>query len=205
VHVRIFFLRALDAGVRNPAGMTVIACFPIIGWPALIWVGLKPSKAKPLVPAPSAQAPLSPPEKARRRFPRLGVFDWWSHNPADIKSGVIDYEKGGQERHIAGYVLLAFAAFNTLAAYFGWVGQEGDWLDPALMVVLAFLVYQGHRRAMVAAMLYWTFSKGMQLDDIFQSPTHQGPVASILIYWAIVMGPMWRAFLVERARRRVTA
>jgi len=66
------------------------------------------------------------------------------------------------------------------------------------MLILTFFVYGGQKWAMIATMIYWTFSKGIQLFDSSGSPL------VIIIWWTAFMGVFWRAYQVEQARSTVS-
>jgi hypothetical protein len=137
--------------------------------------------------------------------PRRAVFNWWSIDPSDIAQGVADYGKPHQARHVAAYAAFAFAAFNAVASYNHWLGEdEWNFVDAGLLAGLGAATYRGHRWAMILAMLYWTFCKGQQIFNMANAPTH-GNIVTIIIFWGVLMGPMWRAFLIERAVRKVAA
>jgi len=82
----------------------------------------------------------------------------------------------------------------------GWIPSE-IWIDIILILILAFFVYKGQRWAMIATMIYWTFSRGFQLVSGFSvGDFSAGNIIMPIIWWAIFMGVFWQAYQVERAR-----
>lgn len=86
--------------------------------------------------------------------------------------------------------LFAIAILNLLVA--------GPWSSSMLIFILAFFVYQGHKVAIIVAMIYWTISRAIRL---FNDPT--SPVINIL-WWLVFMRDFWMAYEVEQARNKTS-
>lgn len=101
--------------------------------------------------------------------------------------------------HLAAYVWLALAVLNAVFAAVNFDNLKGDWGDPAIMVVAAFLTYHGWRWAMLMAVVYWTYCKGFQTVDAID----QADVWQVIVQLIGLVAIVWatgRAFLAEMAR-----
>jgi hypothetical protein len=129
---------------------------------------------------------------------------WWKIDAAELQQQVADYAKGyGRPRHISAY-LLGFSIAITVAFVQAGLMDSSAYLDMAVMAVLAVLIFLGQGWAMVAAMLFWTFEKGMGIVDL-ANPAHGGGgmVVPQVIWWATYMHAFWLAFRVEQERGKV--
>jgi hypothetical protein len=82
-----------------------------------------------------------------------------------------------------------------------------DWTDIAASAViystLAIFCYRGHRWAFLLSMIMWTFEKGYSLVQAASGTPSAAIVVPSILWWAWYVGTFWKAFTVERVRRRV--
>lgn len=70
--------------------------------------------------------------------------------------------------------------------------------DSLILLTLSFFVYRGSKRAIIVAIIYWTFAKLLQL---FEDPEM---FFVIFLWWSAYMHSFWSAYQVERAREKLT-
>lgn len=123
---------------------------------------------------------------------------WWEVDSGELRRQVENYASlklTSSYRGIA-TLWLVFSVMITLVIF-----GLGDYdyytlLDVGILAVLAFFVYFGHRWAMVCAMIYWTFNKIVMLVDDPSTLVMQ------VLWWVAYMGPLFRAYKVEKERQR---
>ncbi|MFZ2414562.1 MAG: zinc ribbon domain-containing protein [Minisyncoccia bacterium] len=81
-----------------------------------------------------------------------------------------------------------------------------NWIDSIFMVILALFIYKGSKMALIIAMIYWTYAKGLQFVEIFTSTEgiNTGNIWAPVIFWLTWMGAFWQAYQVERAKRKTS-
>jgi len=95
--------------------------------------------------------------------------------------------------------------FGAIVGLIVWFSSK-VWIigDVILVLVLAFFIYRGKKWAMVATMIYWTISKGLQVVSGFSVEDFSaGSTIMIVLWWALFMGFFWRAYQVEKERKRL--
>lgn len=126
---------------------------------------------------------------------------WWRVSDEEVETQVRFYDKLKllqSARGLAMVLLLAAALVMSLAIFFG------DWrpigyVDVGLFGVLAVLIFEGYRWAMLAAMVLWTIEK-------FASVFVAGGAAMIavaIVWWTAYMRVFWLAFQTERRLARL--
>jgi hypothetical protein len=132
----------------------------------------------------------------------IGLFKW-KMDEEELKNQVENYNTLGffkSARKVATALMIFAAIISLIYAMIGWFPSE-VWIDIVLILVLAFFVYKGKKWAMIVAMIYWTFDKGLQLISGFSTEDFSGGnIIMPILSWAIFMGAFWQAYQVERAR-----
>jgi len=127
----------------------------------------------------------------------------WNMDEKELKNQIENYDALGflkSARKLATAAMIFSAIITLIFIMVGWIPSE-IWIDIILILILAFFVYKGQRWAMIATMIYWTFSKGFQLVSGFSvGDFSAGNIIMPIIWWAIFMGVFWQAYQVERAR-----
>lgn len=134
---------------------------------------------------------------------------WWQMDPDELDKQIQGYStlKFTQSaRGISAILLLISVAATALFVFL--LGMTPyAFLDAAAFLVLALFISKGHRWPMIAAMILWTFEKGISLYDQFQAAAAGSSGASFLlttvIWWTMYMHAFYLAFRVEQARRKV--
>jgi hypothetical protein len=126
---------------------------------------------------------------------------WWKIEPDELQRQVREYDSLGMIRSSRGLsaMLLMLSAIVTII--FVCVGWTDPWsvLDAVLFVGLGTFIYQGHRWAMICAMVFWTLEKAYGL---YAKP--QYAVMSVM-WWTIYMQAFYMAYRVEKERRAASA
>ena len=133
----------------------------------------------------------------RKSFLRL-LFDW-RMDAAELEKQLKSYDTLGLHsyRKISALLLLLSVAMNAVFGVWLFGLATGVIISNAVVYsTLAFFVYRGHRWALLGAMILWTFDKGAA---VYESPRM---VAGQAIWWLIYMSAFWKAFRVERERRK---
>lgn len=132
----------------------------------------------------------------------------WSMDEKQLKYQIENYDTLGffkSARKVAAAVMIFFAILNLIFMAVGWV-PFGVWIDTILILILALFLYNGNKWAMITAMIYWTFSKGLQFVSAFYAYIEDPDIKNIImpfIFWAIVMAAFWQAYQVERERTKL--
>lgn len=122
---------------------------------------------------------------------------WWILDKEELEKQVRGYNSLGwsASRKVSTFALLFSMVITVLLIVFAqW--DSSSLFDVAIMGVLAFFIYRGHRWAMVCAMILWSFEK---IYSISTSPTS---ILVSVIWWAIYMHAFYEAFKVEQLRRK---
>jgi hypothetical protein len=102
-------------------------------------------------------------------------------------------------------VALMFAAMVTaLFIFVGWADSFA-YVDVAMFLLLAFFIGLGHRWAMMAAMILWTFEMGDRVFETFANHQSTGRVVSGLIFWCLFMHAFYFSFRIEQERKKRAA
>ena len=131
----------------------------------------------------------------------LAWIAWWMVDQSELDQQAMNYGTLGlfrSARGVAALFLLLSSAITAALTYFTHADPTG-YIDVALFLVLAMFIYLGHRWAMIAAMLLWTFEKIFVAIEGFNGMT-ASPVIQIL-WWCIYMHAFYVAFRVEQRRR----
>lgn len=144
---------------------------------------------------------------AKKPNPLVWIL-WWQMDPDELDKQIHEYKtlKFTQSaRGISAILLLISVAATALFVLL--LGMTPyAFLDAGAFLVLAFFIAKGHRWAMIAAMVLWTFEKGISLYGQLQ-PTSDGSsgasfLVSTVIWWTLYMHAFYLAFRVEQARRK---
>lgn len=131
----------------------------------------------------------------------MSIFSW-KLSDEDLKTQVEGYNElkiTQSYRGIAALLILGSMVLTVLLAKFGVISYDSVY-SAIIYVPLAFFVWKGHRWALIAMMILWTFEKGLQVYD--SASLGSSPIVPI-IWWAIFMGYFVNAFKVELARRKI--
>jgi hypothetical protein len=123
---------------------------------------------------------------------------WWRVSDAEVDQQVRFYDKLKllqSARGLAMVLLLAAALVMSLVIFFG--GQNAlDYIDVGLFGILAVLIYEAYRWAMLAAMVVWTADKVWSVID----PGGATMIVVAILWWAAYMRVFWLAFRTESRR-----
>lgn len=158
------------------------------------------SSAPPSV-SPPVEQPITPTTStpAKKGKNASHWFLWWQLDPDELHKQVEGYQslKIHQSAKGQSLLLLIFsAAMNTALILFS-ILDSFVFLDVFLFLVLGFFIYQGHKWAMMGAMILWTLEKLLSLLEV-------NPIIS-LIWWAVYMHAFYLAFKVENLRANLKA
>lgn len=135
--------------------------------------------------------------KIKRAF---GWLLWWQVDKNELREQLEGYKTLKITKSAKGisllFLLLSAVATTAFILFFNW--DSWAYFDVFLFLLLGFFIYRGHKWAMVAAMIFWTFEK---LFLLFDNTLSFNPALS-LIWWAVYMHAFYLAFQVERLRSR---
>src|SRR3989344_8059192 len=129
----------------------------------------------------------------------MSIFSW-KISEEELKNQVDSYRtlKITQSyRGISALLLVASMMLTGLLAKFGVIAYEDFYINLFVYLPIAFFVYKGHRWAIIAIMILWTYEKGYQ---VYLNET--SPIIS-LIWWSIFMSYFYNALKVELKRRKL--
>jgi hypothetical protein len=147
--------------------------------------------------------------EAKKPTRKAGSYNWllwWVIGADELRDQVANYRTYKIYQSARGLSLLLFilsAILTTLITEF-LTHVRLSYLDAALFLILGAFIYFGHRWAMIAGMVLWTFEKVFQI----LSGVHSGHIPNlfgIVIFWTIYMHAMFLAFRTEQARRAAPA
>ena len=130
----------------------------------------------------------------------MSIFSW-KISEVEMKNQIENYNKlkiTESYRGISALLILGSMILTVLLAKFNVVSYDAVY-GSIIYLPIAFFIWKGHRWAMIAMMILWTFEKGYQL----YASGGTSPIIPI-IWWAIFMGYFVNAFKVELARRKLT-
>ncbi len=123
---------------------------------------------------------------------------WWRVSDAEVESQLKNYHILSVFRSARGLsmvLLLAAALIMSATIFFGGLDAIG-YVDVGIFGILAVLIYEGYRWAMLAAMIAWTLEKLLSV----LSPSSVTMAAVAILTWAVYMRVFYLALRTERAR-----
>ncbi|MES2930497.1 MAG: hypothetical protein V4665_01805 [Patescibacteria group bacterium] len=129
----------------------------------------------------------------------------WNLDPEELKNQVDNYSTLSIWKSYRKQIVLivAFLALLTLLVlvfagdmFEGFVTMSDFLYGLILYIPVLFFVYKGHRWAIIALMILWTFEQGYKLI------LGGGGVVAPLIYWYLIFSASHKALQIENARRR---
>ncbi len=128
----------------------------------------------------------------------MSIFSW-KVSEEDMKTQVDNYKNlkvTESYRGISALLILGSMVLTVLLAKFGVISYDAVY-SSIIYVPLAYFIYKGHRWALIAIMILWTFEKGYQLY------TGGTSVIVPIIWWSIFMNYFFNALKVELARKKL--
>jgi hypothetical protein len=137
------------------------------------------------------------------RGPLLNWFLWWRVSVEEIEAQVRGYHMLSIWQSARGLAMLLFFATALVisALVLAAVWPALSYVDAGILAILAVLVHQGYRWAIVAAMVVWTLEKAVAIT---WSGMALNPLVAVL-WWAVTMHVLWLAWRTEQVRAAVTA
>ena len=132
---------------------------------------------------------------------------WWRVDQEELEMQVREYKTLKITKSAKGVSLLCllFSSILTICFVQFLHIDSSAYLDVAIMLVLGIFIYRGHRWAMIAAMLFWTSEKLLQIIEPIKINGHvSGGGVGMLIWWAIYMHAFYLAFKVETKRKKAS-
>jgi hypothetical protein len=123
---------------------------------------------------------------------------WWRVSDEDVESQVKNYDvltMFQSARGLSMVLLLAATLVMSFVIFFGASDAIG-YIDIGIFAILAILIYEGYRWAMLAAMIAWTIEKLLSV----LSPSSVMMVVIAVVWWTAYMRVFYLAFCTERAR-----
>lgn len=132
------------------------------------------------------------------------VTSWsWKLSPEELKEQVEDYNTLKITQSYRGVSVLIVGALLLLGfvlSYFGAYTSMSDmFLSLIIYVPVLFFVYKGHRWAIISLFVLWTIEK---IYTLYLAAESGGFVFGSIIWWLIVAPYIYKALLVENARRK---
>ena len=114
---------------------------------------------------------------------------------------VEEYDTLPFRRTFRGMAFYLTSFILVITILMGFLTKSYDILfEAALILPMLYLMRRGYRWIFVFAMIWWTFEKGLQL---YVAPSGAS-VASILVWWAVVIYIYLQAYKVEKARVKLS-
>ncbi len=123
---------------------------------------------------------------------------WWRISDEEVDRQVRSYDRLKllqSARGLSMVLLLAAALVMSFVIFFGGEGAL-DYIDVGLFGILAVLIYEAYRWAMLAAMVVWTADKVWSAID----PGGAAMIVVAILWWAAYMRVFWLAFRTETRR-----
>ena len=127
---------------------------------------------------------------------------WWGIEGAELKKQVENYQNLKITESYRGISVLIISALLGLSLLLSFLGV---YVDPITMLYgiiiyapIIFFVYKGHRWAINALMIFWTYEKFYQIYETGGN----GWIWPIL-WWLIVTPYFWKTLKVENERRKL--
>jgi membrane-bound acyltransferase YfiQ involved in biofilm formation len=127
---------------------------------------------------------------------------WWRVSDAEVESQVKNYDvltMFQSARGLSMVFLLAAALVMSFVIFFGATDAIG-YVDVGIFGILAVLIYEGYRWAMLAAMIAWTIEKLLSV----LSPSSVMMVIVAVVWWTVYMRVFYLALRTERRRAALT-
>ncbi len=131
---------------------------------------------------------------------------WWQIDPEELVKQIDGYNTLKFYQTARGMSVLCFLFTLIITGGMIYFSQNSEIdnfiIDMILIAILMFFMGIGQRWAMIASMIYWTFTKGFLIlnPDQFDAGAHSIPFVQI-IWWTIYMHVFWLAFRVEQGRK----
>lgn len=128
---------------------------------------------------------------------------WWRVSDEEVESQVKNYDILSvfqSARGLSMVLLLAAALVMSFVIFFGASDAIG-YIDVGIFGILAVLIYEGYRWAMLAAMIAWTIEKLLSV----LSPSSVAMVVVAVVWWTVYMRVFYLALRTERRRAALTA
>lgn len=131
---------------------------------------------------------------------------WWKIDESDILEEAKSYKEKKFSRSSRGFstFLLLFASILTgVLIFYGAIDPIGV-VDIVAFLALASFIAFGHRWAMIAAMVLWTFERtyGIYVALAIAEPNAFRVIMNI-IFWVIFMKAFYVSFKVEQKRKKL--
>lgn len=127
----------------------------------------------------------------------------WKMSPEELKEQVEGYNTLKITQSYRGVSVLIVSALWLLGlviAFFGEYSSVSDmFLSLFIYVPILFFVYKGHRWAIVSLLVLYTIEK---IYTLYLSAEMGGFVLGSIIWWLIITPYIYKALLVENARRK---
>ncbi len=129
----------------------------------------------------------------------------WTMSPEELKEQIGSYDTLKITQSYRGVSVLIVSALwllGFLLAFFGEYSSMSDmFLSLVIYLPILFFVYKGHRWAIVSLLILYTIEK---IYTLYLSVEMGGFVLGSIIWWLIVTPYIYKALLVENARRKET-
>lgn len=135
----------------------------------------------------------------------VGLFKW-KLDQEQLRHQIENYNTLGflsSARKVATGLMIFSAIITLIFTIVEWF-PSGSWIDVVLILTLALFVYKEKKWAIIVTMIYWTFSKTLQMVSGFSVENFSaGNIIMPIIWWAIFMGAFSQAHQVEREKTRL--
>lgn len=130
---------------------------------------------------------------------------WWRTDHDQLARQVAEYDTLGVTASARGisFLMLIFSAFVTVVMVELLELPRWPYIEAASLLTLGYLMYKGHRWAILTTMVLWSIDK---LSQIFV-PSLAGAQANAivpLLWWAIYMHAFYLTWQVEERKRSAT-
>ena len=142
---------------------------------------------------------LSDKEETKKKQPFLFSIFQWKLSPEDLKIQIDNYNTlkiYNSSRGIATLILIFIMTLSLVMGMLSLIPIGDVVLSLLVYIPITIFIYLGHRWAIICGMILWT------LEKIFQISNGSGYFISTLIWWVVLMGPLWGAYQVEQTRKR---
>lgn len=127
----------------------------------------------------------------------------WKMSPEELKEQVENYNSLKITQSYRGIAVLTVGALLLLGfvfAFFGVYASTSDmFLSLIIYIPVLFFVYKGHRWAIISLFILWTIEK---IYTLYLAAESGGFVWGSIIWWLIIAPYIYKALLVENARRK---
>lgn len=128
----------------------------------------------------------------------------WKLDEFDLKKQVDGYQTlkiSESYRGISVLIVLVLLGLSFVLSFFGLYSNPTT-VFYGIMVYLPvlFFVYKGHRWAIIALMIMWTYEKGYEIYQVVQNGG--SGVIMPIIWYLIFMPYFWKALQIENEKRK---